>query len=55
MSRDRVVSTAAEAPQEESANVALRPARIAEYIGQPELIQRLSIALEAVQARGEAM
>ncbi len=55
MSRDRVVSTAAETPQEETANVALRPARIAEYIGQPELIARLSIALEAVQARGEAM
>ncbi len=55
MSRDRVVSTAAEAPQEETANVALRPARMAEYIGQPELIQRLSIALEAVRARGEAM
>jgi Holliday junction DNA helicase RuvB len=35
--------------------VALRPARIAEYIGQPELIERLSIALEAVQGRGEPM
>ncbi|MGA1391701.1 MAG: Holliday junction branch migration DNA helicase RuvB, partial [Phycisphaerales bacterium] len=55
MSRDRVVSTAEETPQEESANVALRPARIAEYIGQPELIERLSIALEAVQGRGEPM
>ncbi|MGA1708498.1 MAG: Holliday junction branch migration DNA helicase RuvB, partial [Phycisphaerales bacterium] len=53
--RDRVVSTAEETPQEESANVALRPARIAEYIGQPELIERLSIALEAVQGRGEPM
>ncbi|MDA0974776.1 MAG: Holliday junction branch migration DNA helicase RuvB [Phycisphaerales bacterium] len=55
MSRDRVVSTTEANPQEEQSNVALRPVRLAEYVGQPDLVERLSIALEAVKARDEAM
>ena len=55
MSRDRVVSTTEASPQEEQSNLALRPIRLAEYIGQPDLVERLSIALEAVKGRDEAM
>ena len=55
MSRERVVSATEDAPQEEQQNLALRPARIAEYVGQKELIERLGIALTAVRQRGEAM
>ena len=43
MSRDRVVSTTEANPQEEQSNVALRPVRLAEYVGQPDLVERLSI------------
>ena len=55
MPRDRVVSADAANPVEEQANLALRPLRIAEYVGQAELIERLSIALQAVRERQEAM
>ncbi|MEC8560342.1 MAG: Holliday junction branch migration DNA helicase RuvB, partial [Planctomycetota bacterium] len=34
---------------------ALRPVRMDEYVGQAELVERLSIALEAVRQRGESM
>jgi len=55
MARERVVSTDAEDPVEEQGNVALRPGRMDEYIGQRELMERLSIALQAVRERGEPM
>ncbi|MEC8559359.1 MAG: Holliday junction branch migration DNA helicase RuvB, partial [Planctomycetota bacterium] len=62
MSRDRVVtsdrrhedqeppetSTSADPP---SGGPALRPVRMDEYVGQAELVERLSIALEAVRQR----
>ncbi len=55
MARDRVVSTTERAGPEDQANHALRPQKLAEYIGQPELVERLSIALDAVRERGEPM
>ncbi|MGD9690489.1 MAG: Holliday junction branch migration DNA helicase RuvB [Phycisphaerales bacterium] len=36
-------------------NWSLRPARMAEYVGQPDLIQRLSITIRAVRERREPM
>ncbi len=58
MATERLVSAR---PREDEAdgpgspNWSLRPTRLAEYIGQRELVERLSIALEAVKARGEPM
>ena len=48
--------SAAESPgPEDQANHALRPTRIAEYVGQRELIERLSIAIEASRGRQDPM
>ncbi|MEM6757713.1 MAG: Holliday junction branch migration DNA helicase RuvB [Planctomycetota bacterium] len=52
---ERVVSGQTAGPDEERLNRALRPARLAEYVGQPRLIEKLSITLEAVRQRGEPM
>src|SRR5262245_816620 len=54
MATDRLLSSQA-APQEEQVNWALRPTAISEYIGQADLIGRLSIAIEAVKARQEPL
>ena len=50
MATDRIIAPTA-SPVEEHANWALRPQSIEEYVGQPELIERLLIAIEAVKAR----
>ncbi|MBY0262222.1 MAG: Holliday junction branch migration DNA helicase RuvB [Phycisphaerales bacterium] len=42
-------------PIEQERNWSLRPRRIAEYIGQPQLIEKLSIAIQAAQGRGDPM
>ncbi len=54
MAVERLVSPVAE-PLAEERNWSLRPKRMSEYIGQPELIERLDIAIRAVKARGEPM
>ncbi len=54
MATHRLISAAA-TPEEEPINWSLRPTRIGEYIGQSELLQRLSIAISAVQARKEPL
>lgn len=54
MAVERLVSPAAE-PLAEERNWSLRPKRMSEYIGQPELIERLDIAIRAVKARNEPM
>tara|TARA_R110002073_G_scaffold1715_3_gene12427 strand:- start:184254 stop:185348 length:1095 start_codon:yes stop_codon:yes gene_type:complete len=51
MATDRIIAPTASSPVEEHANWALRPQSIEEYVGQPELIERLLIAIEAVKAR----
>ncbi|MEM0982624.1 MAG: Holliday junction branch migration DNA helicase RuvB [Planctomycetota bacterium] len=61
MATDRLVSpqaTDTQTPQgiiEEKANHALRPERLEEYVGQPELIERLSIAIEAGRRRSDPL
>ncbi len=55
MARERIVSAAEQEQDAEQATGALRPARIDEYVGQRELIERLRIALEAAKARQEPM
>ena len=54
MATDRLLSSEA-APQEEQANWALRPTALAEYVGQRELIERVSIAIQAVKERREPL
>ncbi len=51
MATDRIISPK-EAPGEQRTNWALRPESLGEYVGQADLLERLSIALEAVRARG---
>ncbi|MEM9064165.1 MAG: Holliday junction branch migration DNA helicase RuvB [Planctomycetota bacterium] len=54
MPTERVVSATAN-PIDEQANWALRPTTLDEYTGQPALIERMRITLEAARARGDAL
>ncbi len=54
MARERIVSGEANVdPVEEQFNWALRPQSLKEYIGQPRLIQRLHIAIQAAKLRND--
>jgi Holliday junction DNA helicase RuvB len=55
MVTDRILSPQALQPEEDQTNWSLRPTTIAEYIGQHELIERLTIAIQAARARSEPM
>ena len=58
MAVERLVSPGEQAQTdlpERDRNYSLRPRRMDEYVGQPDLVQRLAITLSAVKARGEAM
>ena len=54
MRRDGMVSPA---PQEDDRQfeATLRPTRLSEFAGQPQVLENLSIAIEAAKRRGEAM
>ena len=55
MAKQRIISTQAQSPQDHAPRSALRPRRLSEYVGQGDLIERVSISLEAAQQRGEPM
>ena len=55
MAKTRIISSEAVDIGEEQVNQSLRPTRMDEYVGQPKLIEKLSISLAAVKQRGEAM
>lgn len=55
MATDRLLEPRAKRPEEEALNWALRPTHMAEYVGQADLIERLSIAVQAAKARNEPM
>ena len=55
MTRQRIVSAEAQRPDEAVASPALRPRVIDEFVGQRDLVEKLMIALQAVQGRGESM
>jgi len=57
MATERIISARRDVgdPQEERVNYSLRPGRLDEYVGQPALIEKLRITLEAVRQRGEPM
>ncbi len=58
MATERLVSPqqqTADAAPEQQPNWSLRPGRIEEYVGQPDLIQRLRITIQAVRERKEPL
>jgi len=55
MPRERIVSPESQGPEEEGLGLSLRPRRMAEVIGQRDLIEKLSIAIQAAKGRGEPL
>ena len=59
MARERIVSAESQpkddTPAVPASGPAIRPRKMDEYVGQSALVERLSIALEAVKARSEPM
>ena len=55
MATERLISPTEIRPEEERINHSLRPTHMDEYVGQADLIERISITVQAVRARGEAM
>jgi Holliday junction DNA helicase RuvB len=49
------ITTPEELPEERSADAALRPSRLDEFVGQPQVRSSLQIAIEAARARGEPL
>jgi len=55
MAKQRIISAEPTSEREDAVNLSLRPSRLDEYIGQPNLVEKLRIALGAAQQREEAM
>ncbi|MEM6312714.1 MAG: Holliday junction branch migration DNA helicase RuvB [Planctomycetota bacterium] len=53
MPRERILSGEVASEAEKTLNLALRPERFADYVGQPGLIRKLRIATGAAKGRGE--
>src|ERR1700741_4115495 len=51
---DRVI-TASATPDEERIERAIRPSKLADYVGQPAVREQMGIAIEAARARKEAL
>jgi len=52
---DRLTSARPSSPQEEQFERSLRPATLAEYVGQPKARAQLEVFIEAARRRGEAL
>ena len=52
---DRLIAAAKESPQEEALERALRPKKLAEYVGQQKIRSQLEIFIEAARKRSEAL
>jgi len=55
MATHRIISAQPTDEQEEHLNLSLRPTTLADYVGQPKLIEKLTITLQAVRQRAEPM
>src|SRR5579863_409890 len=53
--REQGIASPAALEGERQLETALRPARLADFTGQPKLKENLSIAIEAAKKRGEAL
>jgi len=54
MTPDRIVSGRA-SPDEAGFDLSLRPRDLSEYVGQPQVVANLRVAIEAARSRGEAL
>jgi len=52
---DRLISAKPASPQEEQVERSLRPASLAEYVGQPKVKAQFEIFIQAARGRGEAL
>ncbi|WP_428387461.1 Holliday junction branch migration DNA helicase RuvB [Mucisphaera sp.] len=52
MVTERIVAAQSEGPVEEAVTLSLRPQKLSDYVGQPKLIEKLTIALDAARQRG---
>ena len=52
---DRLISAASKSTQEEAIERALRPKRLAEYVGQAKIREQLSIFIEAAKRRSDSL
>jgi Holliday junction DNA helicase RuvB len=55
MAKDRIVSAGAQERDEVESGPALRPVSVGEYVGQADLVEKLTIAMQAARERGEPM
>ncbi|MEO1237192.1 MAG: Holliday junction branch migration DNA helicase RuvB [Planctomycetota bacterium] len=55
MPTERIVTATSTDLHEETFNLSLRPETLDDYVGQPDLIEKLRITLQAVKQRGEPM
>ena len=55
MSKQRIISNTTTSETEDQFSLSLRPTHLVDYVGQPKLVERLCIALEAIRQRGESM
>ncbi len=55
MARERIISSQSNGVEEEHFNIALRPQKLSECIGMGELLEKLSISIEAARQRNEPM
>ncbi len=55
MAKERIVQGGSGGVEEEQFNLSLRPQTLDDYVGQPTLVEKLRITLEAVKQRGEPM
>ena len=52
---DRLIDAKPASPSEEAVERALRPRRLADYVGQPKVHQQLEVFIEAARKRGEPL
>lgn len=55
MIQERIVAAATASPNEEAVERALRPQRLADYVGQAKIREQLEIFISAARGRGEAL
>ncbi|MGE5337092.1 MAG: Holliday junction branch migration DNA helicase RuvB, partial [Gemmatimonadota bacterium] len=52
---DRIVAPTSSSPNEEAVERALRPQRLADYVGQSKIREQFEIFITAARNRGEAL
>jgi len=55
MARERIISQESRGPEEEQLIQSLRPSRLAEIVGQRQVVEQLRISIDAARRRGEPL